>query len=317
MPNRIADDPNLAQAPDYDSPRFDLVRNALIQGGKTHDEAIQLLGAAWLAENEHLKLLWAQQQQQDEQANPPPRPQTPELAPQQPAEERVLPPHHDSPPPPEQPLATPPSMKRHVNPLAQGTPISSARMPQPAPFALKKLEKLEYVPLWYFTEEGCEDALRFDQTATQDTFALAKVEDMVSLRPVNVARASKLSLPDEKLTWRQMDIAKTLMLRHMEDAKSWPPEYTQMLAAFYFALEMHPRRRQPRGEKALLQYQAEARAEWMRLLTQEGVGHVFDISIISEDRLRLIDDEIFGRQREDLLVMLVPFFPLLHSSTLC
>jgi len=83
------------------------------------------------------------------------------------------------------------------------------------------------------------------------------VEDTVSLHPVNVARASKFSLPDEKLTWRQMDIAKTLMLHHMEDVKSWPPEHIQMLAAFYFALGMHPRRHQPRGEKVLLQYQAE------------------------------------------------------------
>jgi hypothetical protein len=168
---------------------------------------------------------------------------------------------------------------------------------------LKKLERLEYVPLWYFTEEGCEDALRFDQSVTQDTFALTKVEDTVSLRPLNVTRASKFSLPDEKLTWRQMDIAKTLMLHHMDEVKSWPPEYIHMLAAFFFALEMHPRRRQPRGEKVLLQYQAEARAEWTHLLTQEGVGQVFDISLINEERLRLIDDEVFGRQREELLIL--------------
>jgi hypothetical protein len=50
-------------------------------------------------------------------------------------------------------------------------------------FHIEKLERLEYVPLWYFTEEGCEDALRFDQSVTQDTFALTKVEDTVSLRP--------------------------------------------------------------------------------------------------------------------------------------
>jgi hypothetical protein len=100
-----------------------------------------------------------------------------------------------------------------------------------------------------------------------------------------------------------MDIAKTLMLHHMQGADSWPLEHTQMLAAFFFALEMHDRRRQPRGEKVLLQYQAEVRAEWTRLLTQEGAGNVFDISLINEERLRLIDDEIFGRQREELLIL--------------
>ena len=100
-----------------------------------------------------------------------------------------------------------------------------------------------------------------------------------------------------------MDIAKTLMLHHQEEAKAWPKEYTRMLASFFFALEMHPRRRQPGGEKVLLHYQAEARAEWTRLLTQEGAGQVFDLSIISEDCLRLIDDELFVRQREDLLTM--------------
>jgi hypothetical protein len=76
-----------------------------------------------------------------------------------------------------------------------------------------------------------------------------------------------------------------------------------MLAAFFFALEMHPWRCQPRGEKVLLQYQAETRTKWMRLLTQEGVGQVFDISLINEERLRLIDNEEFGCQQEELLIL--------------
>lgn len=319
MADRLLEDPNLARVPDYASPRFQAVREVLVQGGRTIDEAIQLLEDAWQAENQHLRQVWAGQQERQDQPEPnhPPPPHAPDDAH---ADEHVQnpPPRQHSPPPPDQPPAPPTPSKHKVNPLAQGLLITSARKPQPAPFALRKLEKLEYVPLWYFTEEGCEDALRFDHTASQDTFALTKVKDTVSLRPVNVARASKLSLPDEKLTWRQMDIAKTLMLHHMGDFNSWPPEYAQMLGAFFFALEMHPRRRQPRGEKVLLQYQAEARAEWTRLLTQEGVTEVFDISIINEERLRLIDDEIFGRQREELLIQVSPPplpFPLL--SHLC
>lgn len=55
-------------------------------------------------------------------------------------------------------------------------------------FAIKKLEKLE------------------DQSSSHDTFTFTKVNDTLSLRLVIAAKASKYALPDDKLSWRQMDI---------------------------------------------------------------------------------------------------------------
>ena len=40
MADRLVLDPNLAQIPDYGAPAFDVVRNALVLGGKTPEEAI-------------------------------------------------------------------------------------------------------------------------------------------------------------------------------------------------------------------------------------------------------------------------------------
>ena len=220
MADGLVLNPNLAQIPDYAAPAFDAVHNALVQGGRTPEEAIQLLQNAWTAENEHLRQRWEEQQQLERQPNEPPLHPEPQHAPQHAENRQNPPPQRENPPPPPDPQQAPAQAKQKLNPLAQGQLIPSARKPQPAPFALKKLEKLEYVALWYFTEEGCEEALRFDQSTAQDTLALTRVDDTVSRCPINVARTSKYSLPDEKLTWRQMDIAKTLMLHHLEDAKA-------------------------------------------------------------------------------------------------
>ena len=131
----VIEDPNIAQVPDFASPRFNAVHNALVQAGRTVKEATQLLKTAWVAKNEHLRQLWAKQQVRDAQAVNPPHQQTPEKCPPQAEGKQHPPPHHNSPPPLEcqhpPPTVTPTKCK--VNPIARGLPISSVRKPWPAP----------------------------------------------------------------------------------------------------------------------------------------------------------------------------------------
>jgi hypothetical protein len=48
MVDRLIEDPNVAQVPNFAAPRFDAVRNVLVQAGRTVEEAIQLLETAWV-----------------------------------------------------------------------------------------------------------------------------------------------------------------------------------------------------------------------------------------------------------------------------
>ncbi|KAM6503929.1 hypothetical protein JOM56_000872, partial [Amanita muscaria] len=172
---------------------------------------------------------------------------------------------------------------------------------RPSSYALKRLEKYEYVDLWYFTEEGCEDALRFNQSTAPDTYTLANLGDTLSLRPIDAMKALRNAFGDEKLTWRQMSIAKTSLLHHMTEL-GWDVTYVRALASFYVALESHPRRRQgTNGDKVLLLYQAEVRREWFQQLTQERIQTVFDISIINEERLRRIDEALYTIERDQVM----------------
>ena len=82
MADGLVLNPNLAQILDYAAPAFDAVRNALVQGGRTPEEAIQLLQNAWTAENEHLRQRWEEQQQLERQPNEPPLHPEPQHAPQ-------------------------------------------------------------------------------------------------------------------------------------------------------------------------------------------------------------------------------------------
>ena len=113
MAEQPLNDPNLAQLPDYASPRFDVLREALVQGGRTIEEAIQLLETAWLAENEHLRQRWAEQQERNQQALTPPPQQAPEEDIQPVPEHQDPPPRPNNPHTPERPPAaqSPPNIK--------------------------------------------------------------------------------------------------------------------------------------------------------------------------------------------------------------
>ncbi|KAM6503922.1 hypothetical protein JOM56_000865 [Amanita muscaria] len=296
MAARLTDDPNRAKTPDYTSEAFAPLRALLTTEDRTEEDAIRVLTDTWRDEINRKKLQWAQQLEEDRLA---------EEAQRREQEERQEPPQGggqgEQPPEDQQPRPMQ-AAKPKLNALATGTTVSNIRMPRPSSYAIKRLEKYEYIDLWYFTEEGCEDALRFNQSTASDTYTLAKIDDTVSLRPINAAKASRNAISDEKLTWRQMSIAKTALLHHMTEL-GWDVAYVRALASFYVALESHPRRRQgTNGDRVLLLYQAEVRREWFQQLTQERIQTVFDISIINEERLRRIDEASYITERDQVML---------------
>jgi hypothetical protein len=150
------------------------------------------------------------------------------------------------------------------------------KRPWPAAYALNKINNLQYVELDYFTRRGRQEAA-------------ANAYKSVDL-DLDIRR-------DEDLSWGEMMDAKNTMLHFMAQCEHWPAAHAESIAAFYVALELHPRRRQANGEKVLLMYQGRVRREWFRALARnEG----FNIAIIVEDLLRSLAEEVNDaiRQRE-------------------
>jgi hypothetical protein len=88
--------------------------------------------------------------------------------------------------------------------------------------------------------------------------------------------------------------AKNTML-HFMDKFNWPPAHTNSVALFYVALELHPRRLQTNGKKALLKHQDNVRREWFSAL---GRDEGFNIEIIQELLLRSCADLVNDHVRE-------------------
>jgi len=166
--------------------------------------------------------------------------------------------------------------------------IDDFLMPRPSSYALRKLKDFEYVELYYFTQEGCVDALENQHTMSEDTFGITKQDDMVQLRSISSIKASKNVVQDAELSWRQMSMGKTTLLANLPNA-NWPAKHVNALTEFFLQLEMHPVRNRPHGEKILILYQARARREWHDKLK---LKQAFNVALINNGLLRSISDEV-------------------------
>ncbi|KAG6904652.1 hypothetical protein DXG01_008349 [Tephrocybe rancida] len=124
-------------------------------------------------------------QQQQQQQQPPPEPQQ-ERAEPQPADEELT----------ERKCKA--RLKLRVfNPQMR---VGNTLAPRPSSYAINKLSNFEYCELWYFSMEGCEDALRTQQTEADDSLGISKTGELVTLRPVASVQASKQAIQDEELS---------------------------------------------------------------------------------------------------------------------
>lgn len=199
-----------------------------------------------------------------------------------------------------QDLRVPPEDDKKKNKLRDFAEHSAVRttpaVGRPSKYALKKLADFEYVELYYFTVNACKEAAECERSMADDTFTLSKVDDTIALRLINAHKPSTKTVPDARLTWNDISIAKTKLLQCMQDAK-WPPKFLMSLAGFYVNLDSHPIREEEGGEQAIIQYQSEVRREWIDAITGNGPQEPFDISSINDERLRRIAAKILYQRQ--------------------
>ena len=164
-------------------------------------------------------------------------------------------------------------------------PVGDTTQLCPSCYATHKLDEHDYVELYYFTLEGCMEAVKLDRTIAQDAFTFAKADNTLLLKPMALHKPSSKVIPDEDLTWRQMSIARFCLLHHMAQT-GWPEPHVITLAEFYLNLESHPTRLQVDGDMVLLHYQAQVWCEWHEALRASSDEPAFDISIINLKRVK-------------------------------
>ncbi|KAG1802113.1 uncharacterized protein HD556DRAFT_799769 [Suillus plorans] len=164
---RIRNDPNLNICPDYASEVFANIRAQLVNENTTEAQAMQLLRNIWEVNNDAIKVLWQQQvdedrerQQQHQRIDEDERERLEQV--------RIE----------EEEAARKEERKKNkykfIPILETGIPDEPAITP--CSYALKKLDKGEYVELWYFTNDGLDEA-SIKKTIDDDAMILSTLAD--------------------------------------------------------------------------------------------------------------------------------------------
>lgn len=253
---RITHDPNLEARPDFNSAAYDAVCTALATAEHITKEAVATrLSDAWDADHNVRKAAWEEQLREDEAAEADARlareadqqRELEELRKEEEAERKEK------------------EKKRpKVKDFVANRPVKDTTQLRPSRFAVHKLDEREYIELYYFTLEGCTEAVRLDRTIAQDAFTFTKSDDTLLLKPMASHKPSSKVVPDEDLTWRQMSIAKASLLHHMAQT-GWPEQHIYALAEFFLNLESHPTRLQTDGTPSFSITRPKSAVSGMRL----------------------------------------------------
>ena len=178
---------------------------------------------------------------------------------------------------------------------------------RPSTYAIEKLSKFEYVPLWYFTLEGRRTANR-DRTSTEDIWDVTKTSDnRLAFRTASSNRPSPNALSDEELNWEQFMDGSHLFCRWLAPLE-WPQIYAKVLSSFFWQIENHEEMDIDRGKETLLLYQARQRWAWHDELK---ANHFFNLSNLNNNKMNLFCREVDARHyaAHRQTVRLAVFFP--------
>ena len=190
-----------------------------------------------------------------------------------------------------------PTRKKALFPEFEVGSAVADRMPiTPHEFAIRKIKAGEYVELWYFTTEGCNEASRAALTADDETFSILKTDSGLALQQINANKASRNAIADEYLSWDQIMTARHNIIS-AATTHGWPPMHTIALAEFYMNLEnFKATGTQPRP---LIRYHAIVRKAWHASL--KGQGKPFDLSVINPSLLRNFEDQIRDHDQQEMM----------------
>ncbi|KAG1849838.1 hypothetical protein C8R48DRAFT_613844 [Suillus tomentosus] len=184
--------------------------------------------------------------------------------------------------------------KPKMNGFDETSSVGDFLTPRPAQYAIQKLTNFEYVELWYFSPDGCKEALKSSRSIAENDLSITRIDDQLALRPSSAFKASKAALADHELPFSIFLRAKNLFLVQISKAK-WPQSHIDVLSLFFWHLENHSiRNNSDIGDIVVLTYASRVRQDWHdRLKRDEG----FNIGNINENLLRTINEEMWDKVR--------------------
>ena len=276
--------PSNAQCPDYLLDIYHAVRAPFVTPESTHQQAAAILTTVWEAQNTVEKQQWQRQVDRDAEEAEERREMAEEA-------ERIRQEASDKEKEEQQ------KEERKKN-KSKFVPIPQRGVPTMPPIiistiAVRRMDKGDYVPLWYFTNAGLDDASKAFNIIEEDALSLIKAGDgSTSLVPALSSKESRNVVEDSNLSWDDFCIAAPRMILAMSRSE-WPPDRIAMMTEFWSNLNTHPFRssRDPLDRDALLLYQAEQRKLWHQAINSPGYG--YDLSQINEELLRQTKDRLY------------------------
>ncbi|KAF9235327.1 hypothetical protein BU15DRAFT_64919 [Melanogaster broomeanus] len=270
-------DPSLEVCPDFNSDGFRTIREFMIAGShETNQQTVERLIISWTEDHNRRIGLWQDQQAVEaeaaEQVQRARREQEEEA--QRLAEEEV-----------ERERREADKKKAKLNDFDDTLTVDN------------KLSSFEYVPLWYFSPEGCRDAAKNSIISADDAFGFTKVDDVLTVRPVAAVKASRNAIEDHELNITDFLRAKNSYLHHLDKA-GWTQRHTDSLAQFFWHLENHPFRDGPNGNIIIMTYAHRVRRNWHDNLK---LGKGFNIAIINESLMNTIAFEVNTSAQQNTL----------------
>ena len=164
--------------------------------------------------------------------------------------------------------------------------------------ATQRMDKGDYVPLWYFTNAGLDNTVKAFSILEEDILSLVKRDNgSTSLVPALASKESRSVVEDSKLPWDDFCIAVPHMILAMSRSE-WPPDWITMMTNFWTNINTHPFRslRDPLDQNTLLLYQVKQRKLWHQAINSP--GHRYDLSQINEELMQQIKDRLYWIERE-------------------
>lgn len=250
-------DPMPERCPDYALPDFDDERLVFTVDGRTNEEAIEILRALWTIHHARDVDTWERQRlvnTEEEQ-------QRREQAEQEAERQRTLQLEEEEETKKEE-------KKRYKSKFAPipNRPLPATALLLPSQYALTKLRKGDYVPLYLFTNKGIRE-VEEDGSGDEDLLTLVQTDKGPTFQTNASAKAKKYKVKDESLSWEEFGEANYRMLNTMRQ-QDWLAERLDMVRHFWLAIEGHDWRHDPSEypKRALLLYQGRVRQDWHKTL---------------------------------------------------
>ncbi|EJD40240.1 hypothetical protein AURDEDRAFT_70277 [Auricularia subglabra TFB-10046 SS5] len=280
---RILRDPTQDVPPDYNDPRYERFVDNLTPEDGSREDTINNLVAVWKETHALLVAAWNTQLESDEATARIAGDEARALA-QAEEEARAAAAEADR-------LAAEkrkPKMPA-IDPIGVVQTYSPARV---ATYAREKLRKLEYVEMHWFTPEKCRE-VSHSARDTDKNYHIVESDDGQLTLSTNRGSGKTGIIADKHLSFKQLQSAKHAFLRTAREV-GWDVDHILAYSDLFLALEAHELSSQEHGEEVLVRYFDEVRHEWHDLIA-DGTKEIFNIGIISESRMKRIDDSVIRK----------------------